>query len=146
MSDLAIELAMAADPVVFAKMRLRNSDGDAIIPDEWQERILRSHERQMIANCCRRPRPIPPRITEGDRALIATCERWVAQWHAEQAVPAGLTGRSPALAWSLRRDIAATRAASTEAMQAKARVLACLDGEDAGLARSIARDLTMKGQ
>lgn len=92
-----------------------------------------------------RPRPIPPRISDADRALIDTCERWVAQWHAEQGVPAGLTGRSPALEWSLRRDITAARAASTEAMRAKARVLACLDGEDARLARSLARDLTMRG-
>ncbi len=54
MSDLAIELACAADPVVFARMRLRNTDGESIVPDEWQARILRSRERQMIANCCRR--------------------------------------------------------------------------------------------
>lgn len=54
MSDLATELACAADPVTFARLRLRNSDGDPIRPDPWQERILRSRERQMIANCCRR--------------------------------------------------------------------------------------------
>ncbi len=54
MSDLALELACAADPVIFARERLRNPDGDRIIPDPWQERMLRSRERQMIANCCRR--------------------------------------------------------------------------------------------
>jgi hypothetical protein len=52
--SLAVELACAADPVTFARMRLRNADGEPIIPDPWQERVLRSRERQIITNCCRR--------------------------------------------------------------------------------------------
>jgi hypothetical protein len=53
-SNLAIELACAADPAIFARHRLRNVDGDPIVPDDWQIRVLRSRDRQIICNCCRR--------------------------------------------------------------------------------------------
>jgi hypothetical protein len=77
-----------------------------------------------------------------DGELIEACEHCLNQWHREQAIPAGLTGKSPAREWSLRRNITAMLATTPTGMQAKARVLVCLDGEDASLARSIAHDLT----
>jgi hypothetical protein len=68
-SSLAIERACAADPVNFARYRLRNTEGDPIVPDDWQARILRTRERQIIANCCRRA---------GKSAVAAVLAAWTA--------------------------------------------------------------------